>query len=435
MSKQNELMKLTRYACALLVLCALLSGLGNVGSAQKAKPAAINPKSVAIREATDEVLRETSEIRQLSVLHPVASGAQSRAEIEQTLIHNLDESSTPAQLAASETLLKKMGQAPVDFQLRPFIIKLLTEQVAGYYDPKTQKFYLADWIDPDGQKPVIAHELTHALQDQHFNLRRFEKWPKHDADAELAVHALIEGDATALMIQYATRSPLRVLAMLKSLAESGAASTEQIDKAPRAIRESLLFPYTQGMTWVNQLYKRGGWEMVSHAYTDLPKSTEQILHPDKYFAHEAPLANITAKNLSASLGKGWKQADNDVNGEWGYYLILDEFLKSADESQQAAAGWNGDRYALYTGPNKGDVLITQKTFWDTEMDAREFFEAYSKRTTRRYEIEPTESATTEVSRQWKTKEGGVMIERRGKSVLIVEGVPDKLKVESLIKML
>ncbi|MCA1592432.1 MAG: hypothetical protein LC754_07235 [Acidobacteria bacterium] len=434
MSKKNQLRNLTAGGVVLLLFSVLLTAGAGVCAAQQAKPASINPKTTAIREATAEVLRETSEIRKLPILRPVRSGAQTRAEIEQMLVRNLNENSTPEELHASETGLKKYGLVPASFQLRPFIIKLLVEQVAGYYDPKTQQFYLADWIDLDGQKPVMAHELTHALQDQHFNLRRFEKWPKHDSDAELAAQSLVEGDATVLMFQYVTRSPMRQVELLKSLLKSGNTSMEQIDNAPRVLRETLLFPYTQGSAWVMQVYKRGGWEQVSLAYRDLPKSTEQIMHPEKYFAHEAPLNTSNWKNISNALGKGWKVADNDVNGEWSYYLILDEYLNSKEESQKAAAGWNGDRYVLYTGPNTGDALITQKTFWDTETDAREFYDAYTKRTTKRYGTEASEAESGSM-RQWKTREGSVMIELDGKSVLIVEGVPENIKAEDLLKML
>jgi hypothetical protein len=190
------------------------------------------------------VLKETSELRQLPILRPVQSSTQSRAEIEQMLIKNLNENTTPAQLHAAEVTLKKLGLAPADFQYRALMIRLLTEQVAGYYDPKSREFHLADWIDLDGQKPIMAHELTHALQDQHFNLRRFEHWPKGDSDAELAAHALIEGDATLAMALYVANNPLRALAFLKSLEASGLKS-EELDKAPRALRETLLFPYAR----------------------------------------------------------------------------------------------------------------------------------------------------------------------------------------------
>jgi hypothetical protein len=421
-----------------LVLAAVLAGTAMatgaaVGARQKSQPAAVNPKTAAVREATAEVLRETSELRKLPMLRQVRSGAQTRAEIEQMLVRNLNESSTPEQMLASETVLKKLGLVPADFQLRPFIIKLLAEQVAGYYDPKTQEFYLADWIDLDGQKPVMAHELTHALQDQHFNLRRFEDWPKHDSDAELAVHSLVEGDASFLMTQYVMHNPARQIAFLKAMVAGGDASTEQIEKAPRVMRETLLFPYFQGMTWVGQVYKRGGWDAVSAAYKNLPKSTEQILHTEKYYANDEP-QKVVLKDISASLGRGWRMADNDVEGEWGFYLLLDEFLQSTDASKKAAEGWGGDRYALFVGPGKSDVVVAQKTVWDTKQDAREFFDAYVQRTTKRYGVEPSEVAAA--GRQlWRTKEGGVIVEQDGSTVFVVEGVPEGVNAKALVKLL
>jgi hypothetical protein len=423
---------LLALALAAAVAAGLLAGAG-AGASQRAKPAAVNPKTAAVREATAEVLRETSELRHLPVLRPVRSGAQSRAEIEQMLVRNLDESVTPAEMRASETTLKKLGMVPADFQLRPFLIKLLTEQVAGYYDPKTQEFYLADWIDLDGQRPVMAHELTHALQDQHFNLRRFDHWPRHDSDAELSAHALIEGDASLVMTQYVVRSPARQLAFMKSMITGSNGSTEEIERAPRVLRETLLFPYFQGMAWVSQLYKRGGWDEVSAAFSHLPKSTEQVLHADKYFAGEEP-KKVSVRDISASLGKGWREADNDVEGEWGYYLLLDEYLNSSDVSKRASEGWGGDRYALFTGPNPSDVLVAQKSVWDTDQDAREFFDAYVRRTTRRYGVEPAEVG--ESGRQvWRTKEGGVCVELAGNAVLVVEGVPEGLDAKALVRML
>jgi hypothetical protein len=432
MSKEISSPKLAkRLLTAALASLVLASGAG-VG-AQRAKPAAVNPKTAAVREATAEVLQETSELRKLPILRPVQSGAQTRAEIEQMLVRNLNESASPEEMRASEIVLKKLGLTPADFQLRPFIIKLLAEQVAGYYEPKTQEFYLADWIDIDGQKPVMAHELTHALQDQHFNLRRFENWPKHDSDAELSAHSLVEGDASFLMMQYIVRNPARRLAFMKSMGASSAGATEQIDKAPRVLRETLLFPYFQGMAWVAGVYKQGGWDAVSAAYTNLPKSTEQILHNDKYAANEPPV-KVALRDISASLGRGWKMADNDVEGEWGYYLMLDQILESPDVSKKASAGWGGDRYALFTGPKPSDVLVAQKAVWDTERDAREFFDAYVARTSKRYGVRP--STPAEVARaSWKTSEGGALVELKGTTVLILEGVPDGADAHALAGML
>ncbi|HEX8136334.1 MAG TPA: hypothetical protein VF544_01970 [Pyrinomonadaceae bacterium] len=404
------------------------------GLAQSGAVAPTNTKSAAVAAATTEVLQETSMLRKLPILRPVKSGAQSRAEIERMIMRNLDEDTTPEEMHASEVALRKLGLVPQDFQYRPFIISLLAEQVAGYYDPKEQEFFLADWIDVDGQKPVMAHELTHALQDQHFNLRRFEKWPKGDSDAELAAHALIEGDATLAMQLYIQRNPMRAIAMLRSIEASGS-SSEQIDKAPRALRESLLFPYEKGMIWVAGLFKREGWERVSKAYTELPQSTEQVMHLEKYYSRDAPV-RLSVPDITGALGQGWRRIDYDVNGEWSYYLILDEYLKSQTESAAAAAGWGGDRYAVYEGKNKGEVFIAQLTSWDTEKDAVEFFDAYAKRTARRYtgaEETETEDTQTAALRAWRTTEGNVWMERRGQRVAILEGLPEKADARALLK--
>ena len=213
-------------------------------------------------------------------------------------------------------------------------------------------------------------------------------------------------------------------------------ATEQYDQAPRAIRESLIFPYFQGSIWATQVYKRGGWSMVSDAFKRLPLSTEQILHPEKYFKYERPVKVVlpdvsnllnagkqqtvnsnqhesgsseqsalgsqqntgTAGVSPASSNKtrkrrttralptahrtqptgsrplptsAWRRIEYDVNGEWSYYLILDQFLKSPAESKRATAGWAGDRYALYQGPN-GQLFLAQVTVWDTETTRKNF---------------------------------------------------------------
>jgi hypothetical protein len=438
MSKQIRL-QTAAFLAVLLILAAVGPGVPVRMQAQSATAVAATgeARKAAVVEATADVLKETSELRQLPILRTVKSDTQSREEIQRFLIKNMDEDTSPAEMHASEVSLKKLGLIPPDFQFRPFLIRLLTEQVAGYYDPRQQEFFLADWIDLDGQKPVMAHELTHALQDQHFNLRRFDKWPKGDSDAELAAHALIEGDASLAMGVYVSRNPLRIVALMKSMGTSNS-STEEIDRAPRALRESLLFPYEQGMQWVTQLYRREGWPLVSKAFTNLPQSTEQILHADKYFSHEAPV-KVSLPDITSALGSGWKRIDTDVNGEWGYYLILDEYLKSEEESKRAAAGWGGDVSNLYEGRKPGEVVITQLTAWDTAQDAVEFFNAYAKRTEGRYPSAsklPGKVASEAVEEKaWHTGEGNVIMQRRGSRVLILEGVPEGNETKALIAKL
>jgi hypothetical protein len=427
MSKQINL------ALALLILiCLCAGGLTPSGHAQAG--AAGTAQNAAIISTTDAVLKETSELRELSILRAVKSGAQSRSEIERMIVKNLDSDTTPAEMHATEALLRVFGLAPKDFAYRPFLIKLLTEQVAGYYDPKVQQFYLADWIELEGQKPVMAHELTHALQDQHFNLKRFDKWPKGDSDAELAAHALIEGDATLAMTLYMAKHPLVALAFIRSLGTQET-SSEQFKRAPRAIRESLLFPYEAGSSWATQIYRRGGWDMVSKAFTKLPQSSEQILHPEKYYAYEAPV-KVVVPDLKPLLGPTWKRIDSDVNGEWGCYLILDEYLNDSVTSKQASAGWAGDQFALYEGATPADVFVAQSTAWDTAADAREFFDAYLKRTWVHYPDAKSTDVISNTERgerhEWKTASGRGVLELRGSRVLILEGIPEKANTTALL---
>ncbi len=482
----------------ILLLAAILVAAGMVPGVTSAVSMAQRPRSprkaiapsvarnAAIIATTSSVLIETSEIRELPVLRPVKSGARSRSEIERMLVHSLDQQITPAEMHASELALRKFGLVPSTFELRPFTIKLLTEQVAGYYDPKAKEFHLADWLDLEGQKPVMAHELAHALQDQHFNLRRFVNWPHGDADAEMAAHALMEGDAMVAMTKYMLKYPMIGLAFRRSI--GGGISTEQYDLAPRSIRESLIFPYWNGAEFITQLYRRGGWAAVSKAYTNLPLSTEQILHPEKYFSYERPV-KVALPDVSGLLNSGqrsavsnqpaasagvqlppppskksalrnrslptanrpqpttaWRRIDSNVNGEWSYYLLLDEFLKSSAESKRAAAGWAGDRYDVYEGPAPGDVFIAHLSVWDTENDAREFFEAYAKRTNLRYpEVKRVDSSESQPESgvsgdgdklvSWTTGEGLVVIQLRGVRVLVLEGMPEGIDANALRKSL
>jgi hypothetical protein len=416
---------------ALLILFCLGTG-SFLPKGQAQTGAATSTQHTAIVSMTAAMLKETSELRELSILKAVKSGAQSRTEIERMIVKNLDAETTPDEMHAAEVLLRVFGLAPKDFAYRSFLIKLLTEQVAGYYDPKAQQFYLADWIELEGQKPVMAHELTHALQDQHFNLKRFENWPKGDSDGELAAHALIEGDATLAMTLYMAKNPLVALAFIRSLGAQEAAS-EQFKQAPRALRESLLFPYEEGSNWATQLYKRGGWEMVSQAFDKLPQSSEQILHAEKYFSYEAP-QKLNLPDFKSALGPAWKRLDYDVNGEWGVYLILEEFLNDTSESKRASAGWGGDRFALYETGKPDEYFVAQLTAWDTPADAREFFDAYAKRTAKRYsdtkELEATGNRV-----EWQTPTGGVALELRGSRVAIVEGVPPATGPYKLLNMI
>ena len=384
--------------------------------------------------ASSELLEEVSRLRSLKIRYPVKSGVKSRAEIEQIVIRNFDEAATPEEVEADRKRLVAFGLLPKDFRYREFMISLLTEQVAGFYQAKTREFFLADWNDLELLKPVIVHELTHALQDQHFDLRRFEKWPRGDGDRELAIQALIEGDATALMFNYMlrpqgldiTRLPVSLSTLSEMMSADPNKTREKVfASAPPAIRQSLLFPYSYGAGFAQEMIRRQGWDGLSHAYSELPQSTEQIIHVEKYLSHEAPV-KIELADLSARLGSGWKRLSTDINGEFGYFVILSEFV-ARKEAQRAAEGWGGDKCALYENEGTGELLLVHISAWDSTADADEFFGAYCTRVTTRYPGIVGRTGLPRNERSYATPDGETFVELKQNRVLIIEGVPLKLR--------
>lgn len=419
----------------LLILLANINLIAQQPARKTGEPAvaassSVKADSVAkVIEAATQLLEEVSQLRGLKILSPVKSGAKSRQEIEQEIIRGFEEETIPEEIEATNKTLKAYGLVPKDFNYREFMIRLMTEQVAGFYRPKTKELFIADWNDLEQQKPVMAHELQHALQDQHFNLSRFEKWPNGDGDREMAIHALIEGDATALMYNYQLKPMGGDVTKLPSLTSFADQTLEQAKRekqdvyvsAPMALRESLVFSYIYGAAFVQELLKKRGWAGVSQAFTDLPQSTEQVLHIEKYLANELPI-KVTLPDIAKQLRDGWRRIDADINGEFGYTLILAEFIGKKD-ARQAAAGWGGDQSVLYENSKTGQLLLTHLSHWDTEKDATEFFRAYTQRTAKRYPMAKPSATKSETERSFSTPDSETLIQQRGQSVLVIEGLP------------
>jgi hypothetical protein len=397
------------------------------------KPApADTARTAEVIAATNEILEEVSKLRGLAILNPVKSGVKSRSEIEEEVVRNFEQSYQPEELDSINKSLFAYGLAPKDFNYREFMIRLLTEQVAGFYRPKSKELFIADWNVLNQQKPVMAHELAHALQDQHFNLRRFEDWPSGDGDQEAAIHALIEGDAMGVMYNYQLKPMRSDITRLSNLANFADQSMEQAEKdgqkvflsAPGVIRESLIFPYAFGAGFVQELVKQQGWEGVSRAFTHLPQSTEQIIHFEKYAARERPV-KIQLDDIAPQLGVGWKRLDADINGEFGYFLILNEFINRTD-AKRAAEGWGGDQSTIYENVKTGRLLIAHLSVWDTAKDAEEFFQAYTTRTGKRYPQAVMRADSPAHERDFQTEESRTFMQKREQSVLVIEGLPLEL---------
>jgi hypothetical protein len=424
---------------ALVLVLTLFAGAGSVA---RQGAASISKSDTSRLGATEEILKNVSRLRGLDVKQAVKSGLKSKDEIERAVIHDLEESTTPEEFAATSKTLLKLGLIPKGFNLREYVVKLLREQVAGYYEPKTQEFFLAAWIPLTEQKTVMAHELVHALQDQHFNLRRFERWPKGDSDAEAAAHALVEGEATLVMYQYAfEQQGLRLdLTAIGSLTEKLLEQSDTDDSskypvlsaAPSVLRESLQFPYIYGTGFVQEVLTKRSWQALNQSYDRLPASTEQIMHPERFLIRDNPV-KIDLADLQPALGADWKRADIDVNGEFGYLVLLAEFI-GRRHARTAAEGWGGDRYALYENGQGGSLLLSQFTTWDTQRDAKEFFDYYSQRTEKRYKVGRAADQNAQ-PRVYETHEGLAAIELRDRDVVIVEGAKDREQLARLLEKL
>lgn len=369
-----------------------------------------------VQGMVNRVLKETSALRGLSIVRPVRSGVQNRAQVEAMIGREIQTSVSSDEINSSQLFLRQLGMAPANFDLKKSYTNLLGEQIAGYYDSKTGTFNTSDRISPGELETVMAHELTHALQDQHFNLSRLDKWPRHDSDAKLAMSSLVEGDATLVMSRYMTANPFRILGALGSVLRPQS-DTAALRASPRLIRETLIFPYVQGMAFTTILYGKGGWAEVSRAFDHLPQSTQQVLHFDQYLAGKAPV-HVGLRDVSARLGAGWKLFDHDVDGEMGSALVLGEFLPEKSEVDAATKGWAGDRYAVYGGPNHA-ALVVQDTLWDSPDAARAWRDAYAKRTSLRFKNIPVQNRGALAV--WNAAPNGVWMEQRGRRVLILEG--------------
>jgi hypothetical protein len=289
-------------------------------------------------------------------------------------------------------MLKKLGLIPAELDYLEFILKLLTEQVGGYYDPDKKTLYIASWVPLEEQKPIMVHELTHALQDQHFDIKGILEKHRNleNDDLVLAHQALFEGDGMVLMLQYILEPLERHFSELPDLAfimRSQMSITqsqfEVFGSAPEYVKEMLLFPYGYGAAFLQQVWKQDpSWESVNNIYSDLPASTEQIMHPEKYFADRDDPVSVAAGAHAAALGEGWNVAYENVLGEFSLGLLLSLHL-TGERARKSAAGWDGDQVLLLENET-GENAVLISTVWDSEDAAERFFNAMDEWFRRRF---------------------------------------------------
>lgn len=334
-------------------------------------------------DTVDFILEQVIGVRGLALLQPVQHGTSTRDEIRALLIQRIEMEYPREEILAEERALKMLRLIPEHLDLYEFMIELLTEQIAGYYDPLEARFLLADWVSAEEQEEVIAHELTHALQDQHFDLESILN-ADVNGDQALAYSSVIEGDGILTMLAYLLASQGRTIADLPDLAalaettaNFSSSEFKILAEAPLFLREVLLFPYSYGAQFVQIVVHRSGWEGLNKVYSDLPRSSEQILHPEKYLSNRDDPVTIEIDDFSEYLGPGWSNISDDTLGELGLLILLKEKGVGDEVSRNAAKGWGGDSYYLLEGPGGAEALML-KTAWDSEGEAEEFCRTYTQ---------------------------------------------------------
>ncbi|MHA2429078.1 MAG: hypothetical protein ACXADB_13745 [Candidatus Hermodarchaeia archaeon] len=307
----------------------------------------------------------------------------SKDQLRQHVIEDFLEDYTQEEAEEDAIVLESIGLLSSDFDMYDFYLNLLSEQIAGFYDNETKEMVVVQGEKFGGtERLTYAHEYTHALQDQNYDIRDglnfSDESCEDDSERCAAIQALIEGDASKSELNWfmnhaKTSDQSDIIDFYDTFKQP------VMDSAPDFLSNDFLFPYEFGLLFVEYLYERGGWDAVDQAYSDLPVSTEQILHPEKY-PEDKPIP-VYLPNLSPILGEGWVELDLNVMGEWYTYLILAHGLEkkarlNEDVATEAAAGWGGDVYTVFYHADSDKTVMILRTLWETSIETDEFADAF-----------------------------------------------------------
>lgn len=371
------------------------------------------------------IASELTQISGMKLKHPVPCDFISKEKVNEFLKKRVKEESSPEEIRAEELTLKKFGFVPQDFDLAQSTVDLLTEQAAAFYDYNKKKLFITESDTKEPQEPVLAHELSHALADQNFNLAKFINAGRKSDDGSTARLAVMEGQATWMMSEYLARkngqslktSP-QLVAMMSGETDSGEGGQFPVyDKSPLYLRQTLIFPYTKGMLFQDAVIHRYDQEGFSQVFRHPPLSTQQIIHPDKYFAGVKPTDPALP---DPHLPRRYKGLVGGSLGELEHTILLEQYA-----GKQAAADiaphWRGCNFELLENKKAGRVVLLYASDWDSEDSARRFFAAYRQAMGKKWKSLAIASETADrVSGMG--DDGQFVLERKGAVVTSMEGL-------------
>jgi hypothetical protein len=437
-----------------LVASALLLALTASTFAQDAPPqkdTKITPEETKeLFRSLNQILSFASEDTKLPIQHEVKRRLITREQVEKYILDKFKENKDAKRMQSEEIVLKKFGLLDRDFQLQPFLVSLLKEQIAGYYDNKTKTVNLLDWVKPEDQKPVIAHELTHALQDQHTDLDKWEPDPpdtvsknvKEDNERlaiderDTARDAVLEGQAMAVYLDYTLKpagkslltSPDVMRTPKDDLDTTG--SSPIMDRAPLLLQQSLLFPYRDGLGFEQRLLKDKGAQYAFAGVLDRPPSTSfEIMNPVAYERKvTAPLLQMP--DVHELLDHDYEPYDIGVMGELDV-RILTELFGGPDMAAMLTPEWKGGLYYAVQSrkavtpaqqSSTASVALLYLSAWRSEGAAREFAKLYARELNKKYSgvVRDPSSETSSDEQVYNGSEGPILIVRQGKQVFVSE---------------
>jgi len=405
----------------------------------------------ALFRSVDEILQFVSHDTGLPIKHKVKKKLINRDQVERYVEDHIKSDKDVQRIQRSQLVLQKFGMIPPGYDLHAQFLKLLREQVAAFYDPKTKTVNLLDWVRPELQRPVLAHELTHALQDQTIDLRQwFRNGGKEDGtlpdqqeqvveEAQAARENVAEGQAMLSMIDYIlapsgkniSTAPDVVNAIRASMTDSK--DLPVLAAAPVYLRESLLMPYAFGMDFERAvLTKQGTAAAYDGVLQHPPADTYEVMEPDAYIdRHGVP--PLTIPDLDKLIAPAYERYDFGAMGAFDVYLLAKQYAPGIDPKQYYAH-WRGGYYlAVHDKSAPKDQLgLIYLSRWDSHEVAKAFADMYGAYVPTRYKGADRLPASCPVTkeepecsgRQWDTAEGTVFIELRGSELLVLEGLND-----------
>jgi hypothetical protein len=333
------------------------------------------------QKQSDKIEAGIQDLRQLHFTKPVPLVVKSQDEAAAMMEADLMRDYTDQELKVDAVAGALTGLYPAGIDLKAESLSLMKNQVAGFYDPHGKQMVLVEGGGNLGfwngatqfmiQRDVVgemllAHELTHALQDQNFNLESSLDKVRDDDDRALALKSVAEGDATLAGFAYAAggiddAKAATLVANLKDLPKLLAA---QAPDAPLGLSAPMLFQYSEGSNFVAEAYRRGGWPAVDALYRNPPVSSHQILHPALYFDRPAPETRVTLAGYEKIMA-GWKKVDEDTFGELLLQVILERNLGKQSAEIGLASRWLADRMVVLQ-ESRGVNVIWMLAFSDDQ---------------------------------------------------------------------